>query len=61
MLQHPHIVPMLMVGEMPDLRPYLVMDLVEGKSLKEILSEASNQYPLFDWFNQAKSAIENNY
>jgi serine/threonine protein kinase len=57
-LQHPHIIPILAVGETPDQRPYLVMDYVEGKSLREIFVQHKNDYPLNDWFKQARSAIE---
>jgi WD40 repeat protein/serine/threonine protein kinase len=38
-LQHPGIVPVHAIGRLPDGRPYLVMKLVQGRTLAELLAE----------------------
>jgi serine/threonine protein kinase len=38
-LQHPGIVPVHAIGWLPDGRPYLVMKLVQGRTLAELLTE----------------------
>jgi eukaryotic-like serine/threonine-protein kinase len=45
-LQHPGIVPVHSVGELPDGRPYFAMKLVEGRTLSALLKErAENTSP----------------
>jgi len=38
-LQHPGIVPVHGIGHLPDGRPYLVMKLIQGRTLAELLAE----------------------
>ena len=38
-MQHPHIVPVLEVGETETGQPWLVMQIIEGKSLSDLLAE----------------------
>jgi WD40 repeat protein len=42
-LQHPGIVPVHELGELPDRRPYFTMKVVEGRTLAELLAERA--YP----------------
>jgi tetratricopeptide (TPR) repeat protein len=41
-LQHPGIVPVHELGELPDRRPYFTMKLVEGRTLADLLKERSD-------------------
>jgi serine/threonine-protein kinase len=41
-LQHPGIVPLHELGELPDRRPYFTMKLVEGRTLAELLKERAD-------------------
>jgi serine/threonine-protein kinase len=38
-LQHPGIVPVHAIGQLPDGRPYLVMKLIQGRTLAKLLAE----------------------
>jgi serine/threonine-protein kinase len=60
-LQHPGIVPVHTIGRLPDGRPYLVMKLVQGRTLAELLAERpapDHEIPRFlGIFNQVCEAV----
>jgi WD40 repeat protein/serine/threonine protein kinase len=60
-LQHPGIVPVHAIGRLPDGRPYLVMKLVQGRTLAELLAERpapDHDLPRFlGIFNQVCEAV----
>jgi serine/threonine protein kinase/predicted Zn-dependent protease len=60
-LQHPGIVPVHAIGRLPDGRPYLVMKLVQGRTLAELLAERpapGHDLPRFlGIFNQVCEAV----
>jgi serine/threonine-protein kinase len=60
-LQHPGIVPLHAIGRLPDGRPYLVMKLVQGRTLAELLAERpapDHDLPRFlSIFNQVCEAV----
>lgn len=44
-LQHPGVVPIYERGQLVDGRPYLVMKLIEGKTLLELIRDPNSQQP----------------
>ncbi len=46
-LQHPGVVPVYAMGQLPDRRPYFTMKLVKGKTLAKLLAERTD--PSQDW------------
>jgi serine/threonine-protein kinase len=44
-LQHPGIVPVYELGQLPDRRPYFTMKLVKGQTLARLLDERSDKRP----------------
>jgi serine/threonine-protein kinase len=49
-LQHPGIVPVHAVGQLPDGRPYFVMKLVEGRTLAQLLAVRTSLTPDLPYF-----------
>lgn len=56
-IRHPAIVDVFAAGTLPDGRPYLVMPLLEGKSLSDALKEEGRFAPAQAW-NIARTAAE---
>lgn len=59
-LDHPNIARVLRAGNLPDGRPFYAMDLIEGRSLREILDsgERFQEEKILDWALSLKSALE---
>ncbi|CAN5177365.1 hypothetical protein BH09MYX1_BH09MYX1_48770 [soil metagenome] len=45
-LQHPHVVDVHLVGELPDKSLYIVMEYLDGSSLAAALTDAGGKFPL---------------
>jgi hypothetical protein len=49
-LQHPGIVPVHAIGRLPDGSPYLVMKLIQGRTLAKLLAERPTPAHVSRWF-----------
>jgi tRNA A-37 threonylcarbamoyl transferase component Bud32 len=60
-LEHPSIVPVYDLGELPDGRPFFVMKLIHGQTLEEVLADratpAEDQSHWVEVFEQACAAV----